>query len=351
MVFRCIVLLVFFLTLPWSALAEHKASEPVMVAHFIEVGQADATLLQFPDGAILIDAGSDDRHRDSLVSYLTEFFDEHPEMNNTLKSIIITHPHIDHTLSLPDVILKSGIKVERYIDNGRLSTAKSPNLSPHGIEHIYSVLAVPEKFEKILSFTDAMDDWSPEGRYKDDIDPIKTADIVILKGGADTDNPNNNSLVIRVDFGEASLLFTGDLQDDGIKELILRYKGTDQLDVDIYQVGHHGSYNGTTEALVNAMTPEIAVISMGRWDYGIDEQYDKDHFNTWWYGHPRKELVDLLSKGISDNRRVPITAMVFREPADPVKRKILKRIYATGWDGTVQIRATKDGKFIVSTSR
>jgi len=268
-----------------------------------------------------------------------------------LKSIIITHPHIGHTLSLPDVVLKSGIKVERYIDNGRLSITKSPTLTPHGIENTYSVLAVPEKFEKILSFSDAMDDWSSKGRHKDDIDPIKTADIAILKGGADTDNPNNNSLVIRVDFGEASLLFTGDLQDDGIKELISRYKGTDRLDVDVYQVGHHGSYNGTTEALVNAMTPEIAVISMGRWDYGIDEQYDKDHFNTWWYGHPRENLVELLSNGISENRRMPITAMVFRKPADPVEREILKRIYATGWDGTVQIRATKDGKFIVSTSR
>lgn len=351
MVFRCIVLLVFLLTLPWSAIAEYKTPEPVMVAHFIEVGQADATLLQFPDGAILIDAGSDDRHRDSLVSYLTEFFDEHPELNNTLKSIIITHPHIDHTLSLPDVIFKSGIKVERYIDNGRLSDGIN-KFPPSGLAYIDYVLGViPKKFEKIMSFTDITKTWPLGGLINDNIDPINSANITILKGGDDTDSPNNNSLVIRIDYGEASFLFTGDLEVSGIEELISRYKGTDRLDVDVYQVGHHGSYNGTTEALVNAMTPEIAVISMGRWDYGIDEQYDKDHFNTWWYGHPRKELVDLLSKGISDNRRVPITAMVFKEPADPVKREILKRIYATGWDGTVQIRATKDGKFIVSTSR
>ncbi len=97
----------------------------VMYAHYINVGQADCTLLEFPCGAMLIDAGSqDDAHAEDLLDYLDEFFDRRDDLDRTLKSIVITHPHVDHTSALQAIIEHTNdddeaITVERFVDNGR----------------------------------------------------------------------------------------------------------------------------------------------------------------------------------------------------------------------------------------
>src|SRR3989304_3847221 len=65
---------------------------PIMKAHVIDMGQANATLLEFPCGAVLIDAGAQDEEKvDELVRFLNEFFARRLDLNRTLKSIIITH--------------------------------------------------------------------------------------------------------------------------------------------------------------------------------------------------------------------------------------------------------------------
>jgi beta-lactamase superfamily II metal-dependent hydrolase len=89
-----------------------------MYVYYISVGQADATLLEFPCGAILIDAGAqDDNYSDTLVNYLKNFFDKRPDLNNTLEAIIIIHNHIDYIRVLKDVV--KNFTVKRYIDNGQ----------------------------------------------------------------------------------------------------------------------------------------------------------------------------------------------------------------------------------------
>lgn len=94
-------------------------AEEAMHAHFINVGQGDATLLEFPCGAILIDAGAQDAANvDVLVNYLEDFFKRRSDLKNTLNTILITHNHIDHTRALRSVIEK--FTVQNYIDNGQL---------------------------------------------------------------------------------------------------------------------------------------------------------------------------------------------------------------------------------------
>ena len=58
-------------------------------------------------------------------------------------------------------------------------------------------------------------------------------------------------------FSFDSLLFTGDLEDVAIDTMVDFYNGTQMLNVDAYQVGHHGSANGTTASLLTAMTPDL----------------------------------------------------------------------------------------------
>jgi hypothetical protein len=76
------------------------------------------------------------------------------------------------------------------------------------------------------------------------------------------DSLNHHSVAIRIDFGKASYLLPGDLEDTTISDFVAYCKDTSLLDVDVYQVGHHGSSNGTTEQLLSAITPAIAVIAM-----------------------------------------------------------------------------------------
>lgn len=74
------------------------AAQPIMYTHYIDVGQADATLLEFPCGAVLIDTGAqDNNHIDDLVDYLENFFSRRTDLNNTLNVVFVTHNHIDHT--------------------------------------------------------------------------------------------------------------------------------------------------------------------------------------------------------------------------------------------------------------
>jgi competence protein ComEC len=74
-----------------------------MTFHFIDIGQGDATLLEFPCGAALIDTGGElnelfDSNK-ALLAYLDAFFARRKDLGGTLDLLLITHPHIDHNRS------------------------------------------------------------------------------------------------------------------------------------------------------------------------------------------------------------------------------------------------------------
>ncbi len=183
------------------------------------------------------------------------------------------------------------------------------------------------------------------------IDPIECSpinpEIRVLWGQVNDShswgsNDNNDSVVVRVDFGESSFLFTGDLQEPAIKEMISSYSTLiETLDVDVYQVGHHGSHNATTVDFINKMTPKIAVISMG------NPEGSQESWTGYVYGHPRKDVVDLLQEvsGFREEKRVPVAD----GQRDFKYEQISKAVYGTGWDGHVIIYARSDGELKVET--
>ncbi|MEQ1861841.1 MAG: hypothetical protein ABMA13_18130 [Chthoniobacteraceae bacterium] len=73
--------------------------EPTCKFHFINVGQAAATLIETKCGVVLIDAGAqDDEFADKLVAYLAKVFEGRPELNKTIELLGITHSHIHEAL-------------------------------------------------------------------------------------------------------------------------------------------------------------------------------------------------------------------------------------------------------------
>ena len=330
---------------------------PVMYAHFINVGQGDASLLEFPCGAILIDTGAQDNdYVDKLIDYLNAFFAKRNDLDRTLASMFITHDHPDHIKGLEEVL--NNFKVKRLIYNGKART-NEPGEFGRVLrqKNKYSLDIEAVTFEKVIL------KGNRRGLTDSIIDPIKCDDcdpkILVLSGGFEKNpgwtakeygNKNNHSLVIRIDFGGSSFLFTGDLEKDGIEKVVEYYKqattaGPCLLDTDVYRVGHHGSYNATTAPLLDVVTPDIAIISVGKWDFG---RGSSNLFTTYAYGHPRKDTLDLLTLSLKQYRNEPLSAKVAIGPRKFVVYTIRKKIYATAWDKNIIVSASLDGKYNVA---
>lgn len=334
-------------------LASAPAFQPgdIAIAHFIDMDQGNATLLEFPCGAILIDAGGrDTTGGDHLIAFLNAFFARRTDLKRHLAAVFVTHTHIDHNRALKRVA--ETFPVDGYVHNGILFGSGRGNAA-------WMAAFVQTHAPPIPSV--AVDDGTieaagPNGLAGPVIDPLACPrvdpDIRVLSGGyrdnpgwpdGEFDNGNNHSLVIRVAYGKAKFLFTGDLEEPAIETLVAKYQASDLLNVDVWEVGHHGSQNGTTPSLLAAMSPEIAVISMG--DSSIHVPW-----SAWAYGHPRRSAVTMIAQAVSRAR--PATDVLV---ADKVKHfssfNLTKAIYATGWNGDIDISARPDGTLTVHTSR
>lgn len=324
-----------------------------MTVHVLDIGQGAATLFELPCGTILVDTGGemngDFDSTTALVHQLDAFFARRKDLKRTIDLLVITHPHIDHVRGVPTVLEK--YKVKNVIEGG-FPFAKNVTMEMNRLRDFVAG-GTNAKHRAILR-----DDIPPSGFTDAVIDPIKCkVDPVIRvlsgrvmvdpgwkddKHGKDSfTNANNHSVVLRVDFGESSMLITGDLEEPAIEDLVAKYesKPGGMLDVDVYQAGHHGSANGTTRALMSAMTPEVAVIQMGA-------AWRRRSWSAWQYGHPREVIVDMLRAGVSQKRRpraasLGVKSRVFAEV--PVS----EAVYGTGWDGPIAIDMHADGTVTV----
>lgn len=349
-----------------AALTASVLADDVMRVHFIDVGQGDAALVEFPCGSILIDTGGEEwperrpRYRSTpvLVDYLTKFFDSRPDLGGRLDLLVLTHPHLDHTRGVSEVVSRfrprnvvhnnerrgSGIDGQRALIRYARSNA--------GVNSWYVL-------ERLIDKTTGMTNST--------IDPLDCGtinpEIRVLWGGlrprpagwrrTDHRDGNNHSIVVRVDFGDASALWTGDLEEAeepgdraGIESLVDFYAGNGLLDVDVYQVGHHGSHNGTTPNLLTAMSPEIAVISAG------PANCERRGFTAYSFGHPRENVVQELEASVTAVRATPASVRTYlgTGPTSSLNlRTVTKAVYSTGWDGTVVLAATADGTWSVNS--
>jgi competence protein ComEC len=333
---------------------EAQPAPQEMRLHMIDVGQGEAILIEFPCAAALIDTGGESNSEfdstDALMGYLDGFFKRRTDLKNRLDLLVLSHPHIDHTRGAKQVL--AAYKPKNVVTNGQ--TTGSGKLGQIAAQQYASdTEATPTKADDV-GFEAVVVEDLPQGHGLTDkvIDPINCGTVdpkLQVLWGAHRQNPgwtkavfadaNNHSVVLRLDFGDASFLFSGDLEKEAITDLVSRYKDTTLLDVDVYKVGHHGSDNATTAEFLKAITPKMAVMSMGPKDR-------EDQWTAWAYGHPRKSTIDLLLASVAGTRPdVTFSEATAVKTFTPVVIK--KAIYATGWDGAFVLQAKTDGTVAV----
>ena len=204
--------------------------EDELTVTYLDVGQADATLIQKGDIDILVDAG---RHYSASLQEAME------TITDSVDLMIITHPHADHYGGVADLLGEH--QVDRIVTNGE---RRGP---PRDGD-------VPVTWREFVDAVDTadleLDNWS----QGDTIDVTDHLSMDVLASGGDFDNTsdgtdiNNDSLVLSVEFLERRILLTGDIEVAGGRQLVRDHcrNGPDDcpgLDTDIFQVPHHGSHH------------------------------------------------------------------------------------------------------------
>jgi len=253
-VFYILALLLFFNVLAWFAVYDLNKTRFLEVT-FFDVGQGDAIFIETPKrNQILIDGGPDSTILEKLNKKL-------PFWDRTIDLVILTHPESDHLAGLLDVL--RSYKVKNILWTGVIRDTGTFGKWQELIEKEKSEIFIAKAGQKITAAKTNFEILFPFENLQDK--SIK--DI------------NNTSIILRLDFGEISLLFTGDAYKSAERELLSLAK--QQLDSDILKVGHHGSKTSTAEEFIKEVLPEIAVISVGRNNR---------------YGHPHPETLGILEK-------------------------------------------------------
>lgn len=335
-----------------------------MRIHHINVGQADATLLEFENAAVLVDAGGSNirgtRERDHLWNYLNAFFISRPALRRTLYSLIVTHPHIDHTRHLMEVLRgfpgHPGFRIRNFVDNGdqrNPDPSRSPGYAP--LNSARTFIAQQNGPQRpVYNKIDAQD-IGPSGYTTAWLAELANApssvDIRFLNASRICSDPNNDSLVILVTHGQSKVLITGDAEvvrgDEtvcapAITRVLTRFGNQLLRNISVYKAGHHGSHNGTSDQLIRLLSPRISVISAGfRTDR--DETSQQRTFDAFNYGHPRREAVDRMIQFTRNSRPSRDVYTMSEQRVVVPLNNLTKAVYCTCWDGDIVIEADVNG--------
>lgn len=252
-VFVLVLALILFLIA--RCLGKEDMPEDMLAVHFIDVGQGDCELIVTPDGqTMLIDAGIPESG-DDIVGYISALGIEEIDI------FVATHYHEDHIGGSPQVFDAFEILSVLILDC-EVKTVCAKNLLKDIEEEKSEITYARRGYEFELGEADFLT-LSPEK---------------ITDGGG-----NDDSIVLRMEYGEARYIFTGDAEEKTEKEILSHYSKS-ELSADLLKVGHHGSRTSTSDKFLEALSPSIAVISCGEGNK---------------YGHPHIETVEKLGMSVS----------------------------------------------------
>jgi competence protein ComEC len=245
--FAQVLLLVVLVAHPFSA----ARADGKLRVDFLDVGQGDSALITMPDGmTLLVDGGgnTNDAARRIGETVVSEYL--WWRGLNHIDYVLATHADADHIDGLNDVLKNFSVR-------GAL-IARRPANDPEF-----------KKFAQTLTDSGTYSETIQAG----DVIRFGEVEIDVLWPPANGDSStNNDSIVLRIQLGERSILLTGD-----IEQATERALASQQLKTDVVKVAHHGSKTSSTEGFVLATRPNFAIISVGR--------------NSR-FGHPHKDVVD-----------------------------------------------------------
>ncbi|MFA5247944.1 MAG: ComEC/Rec2 family competence protein [Candidatus Paceibacterota bacterium] len=219
-----------------------------LAVHFIDVGQGDSELVRFPNGeTMLVDAGTTDSEVSELA-YLKKIGVTH------LDAVVATHPHVDHIGGMEYII--TNVPTSEYIDGGSTSTEKT-----------YTSLMTKIPNHVIVRHGDSIV-----------LDPNVSVKVLSSKGYVDSEDLNEQSVVLQITYGRNTFLLMGDAGYPIETKLVT---SGDELGADVLKVGHHGSSTASSVQFLNAIVPRYAVIEVGANNK---------------YGHPTKQTLARLEK-------------------------------------------------------
>lgn len=211
--------------------------------HFIDVGQGDAILIDNEAFEVLIDGGNN-KDGKAVAAYLKDYVDENLDL------VIATHPDADHIGGLDDVI--KDYAVSEIIDSGASKETKT--------YAEYWQAAQNEPNCKVLYDEDMI------------LDLGYGASLKIIETGDNYKDANDNSVVTQLNYGEISILFTGDMEQEAESASLSKFGK-----VDVLKAGHHGSKTSSSQKLLDILQPEYVIISAGKENS---------------YGHPHKAVLE-----------------------------------------------------------
>ncbi len=230
-----------------------------LTVHFLDVGQADCTIIQFPNKELmLIDAGAENGNN-STPQYICDYI-----LNNfnktTIKYVVLTHSDEDHCLSLPLIFDK--FKVENIFRPATKATYnQTESVNANEKINVCNNSTYATVINKMKSEENANIVISTAGigfiEAETSVEFLAPNKNYYLNGES-SDALNAISAVIQITYKNKRFLFTGDSNEHNESELLNVCS-----DIDVLKVAHHGSSTSTTENFLNITMPEYAVISVG----------------------------------------------------------------------------------------
>ena len=246
-----LIVLVAVALLIWQSAEGRKNTVNVpmdgLYVHYIDVGQGDSELVCCNGEYMLIDAGEPDAS-DAVLEYLDALGIDR------LDYLVCTHGHSDHCGGL-DAVVES-LEVETVFTSPYAGDSPSYEIFTDAVYDAGLELTVPVLGES----------------YR-----LGEASFSFIGPLEDYDNQNDDSLVMRLEYGDTSFLFTGDMTSKAEKDLI--NDGAD-LRCDVLKVGHHGSSGSSCYQFLYEAQPGIGVISCEKGNS---------------YGHPHEETLSRLN--------------------------------------------------------
>jgi len=210
--------------------------------YFLDVGQGDSTLLVLPGGInILVDTGSPAAGPMLVENIRSLGIDR-------IDHLILTHPHDDHIGGIFNIL--HAMEVRNFYDN---------SLNNHESNLFHDYLQLVRKDQSgyhVIHAGNIMD----FGAVKIEVlNPILPSTGLI----------NEDSIVLRVSYGDINILMSSDVRNIGEKRIL---QSGSELKSNILKVGHHGDSNASTSSFLEKIDPEIAIVSVG-----TENIYSKPH--------------------------------------------------------------------------